>query len=260
MNQASVPQCVIPMFMLMLCSTFGLQYVAGAQEKKAEKPAQLSSADKESTEPASSTAAQQAATVQVEKESAATDLAAGFDFRLLSNAMICSPKSLLDGFTAHPQNTGRSQITEKIIEPKAIEPKLQLPQASKEVAVVPHEQKLHNVSFAQPDAESKQAPKMFHASAYAFQGRTRSGVKTQTGTIAADPRVLPLGTVVQVNAGKYSGVYTVHDTGGAIKGNRVDVWMPTTKEARRFGRRQVKLVVLRYPGQNKPTEKTGGKK
>jgi 3D (Asp-Asp-Asp) domain-containing protein len=132
------------------------------------------------------------------------------------------------------------------------QPNVQLPAAKSNVVTQPSAQKLHDVRFAEPEKDSKHAPKTFHASAYAIQGRTRSGAKTEKGVVAADPRVLPLGTVVQMSAGKYTGVYTVHDTGGAIKGNRVDVWMPSTKEARRFGRRNVKLVVLRYPGQNKP--------
>lgn len=132
------------------------------------------------------------------------------------------------------------------------QPNVQLPVAKSNVVAQPSAQKLHDVKFAEPEKDSKHAPKTFHASAYAIQGRTRSGAKTEKGVVAADPRVLPLGTVVQMSAGKYTGVYTVHDTGGAIKGNRVDVWMPSTKEARRFGRRNVKLVVLRYPGQNKP--------
>jgi 3D (Asp-Asp-Asp) domain-containing protein len=132
------------------------------------------------------------------------------------------------------------------------EPKVTLLQPNVEVAIAPHEQKLHAVKFSEPEVQHPQAPRQFKASAYSINGRTRSGVKTQQGVLAADPRVLPLGTVVQVNAGKYSGVYTVCDTGGAIKGNRVDVWLSSYKEARLFGRRNVKLVVLKYPGQNKP--------
>ncbi len=158
--------------------------------------------------------------------------------------MLCSPEALPEAltefFTVTPQHTPPAQ------------PKVQLPAAKAYLAAQPPAQKLHEVSFAVPDKDSKHAPKTFRASAYAIHGRTRSGAKTEKGVLAADPRVLPLGTVVQVNAGKYTGVYTVHDTGGAIKGNRLDVWMPSTKEALRFGRRNVKLVVLRYPGQNKP--------
>jgi 3D (Asp-Asp-Asp) domain-containing protein len=84
----------------------------------------------------------------------------------------------------------------------------------------------------------------FHATAYCLKGRTASGSFVQSGMIAADPRVLPLGTVVHLSAGSYTGVYTVTDTGGSIKGRRVDVYVPTHREAMQFGRRQVKLKVL----------------
>ena len=140
------------------------------------------------------------------------------------------------------------------------EPKVSLSQAPVEaftIAAPTHAAKLAAVKFAEPESQHAQAPRKFKASAYSINGRTRSGVHTQPGTLAADPRVLPLGTVVQVNAGKYSGVYTVHDTGGAIKGNRVDVWLPTHQEARRFGRRAIKLVVLKYPSQNASTKQPG---
>jgi 3D (Asp-Asp-Asp) domain-containing protein len=63
--------------------------------------------------------------------------------------------------------------------------------------------------------------------------------------IAADPSVLPLGTVVHLRAGRYTGTYTVMDTGGRIKGRRVDVYVESHREAIEFGRRQVKLKVLK---------------
>jgi 3D (Asp-Asp-Asp) domain-containing protein len=84
----------------------------------------------------------------------------------------------------------------------------------------------------------------FHATAYCLKGRTASGVHTRPGIIAADPRVLPLGTVVHLKAGRYTGTYTVMDTGGRIKGRLVDVYVPTYREAREFGRRQVKIKVI----------------
>jgi len=84
----------------------------------------------------------------------------------------------------------------------------------------------------------------FHATAYCLKGRTASGINTRPGVIAADPSVLPLGTVVHLRAGRYTGTYTVMDTGGLIKGRRVDVYVPTHKEAREFGRRQVKIKVI----------------
>ena len=84
----------------------------------------------------------------------------------------------------------------------------------------------------------------FHATAYCLKGRTASGIDTRPGMIAADPRVLPLGTVVHLRAGRYTGTYTVMDTGGLIKGRIVDVYVLTQREAIEFGRRQVKIKVI----------------
>jgi 3D (Asp-Asp-Asp) domain-containing protein len=84
----------------------------------------------------------------------------------------------------------------------------------------------------------------FHATAYCLKGRTASGINTRPGMIAADPSVLPLGTVVHLRAGRYTGIYTVMDTGGRIKGRLVDVYVPTHREALEFGRRQVKIKVI----------------
>lgn len=92
------------------------------------------------------------------------------------------------------------------------------------------------------------AAEHYTATAYAFRGRTATGQKVAKGIIAADRRVLPMGTRVRLDAGTWSGEYTVADTGGAIRGKRIDVWVPTTREAFSFGRRKVKLTVLSYGG------------
>ena len=84
----------------------------------------------------------------------------------------------------------------------------------------------------------------FHATAYCLKGRTASGINTRPGVIAADPSVLPLGTVVHLRAGRYTGTYHVMDTGAHIKGRRVDVYVPSYKEAVEFGRRPVKIKVI----------------
>jgi 3D (Asp-Asp-Asp) domain-containing protein len=84
----------------------------------------------------------------------------------------------------------------------------------------------------------------FHATAYSLKGLTASGERVRPGVIAADPRVLPLGTVVHIRAGRYTGNYTVLDTGGRIKGRKVDIYMPTYKEAKKFGRQRVKIRVI----------------
>ena len=84
----------------------------------------------------------------------------------------------------------------------------------------------------------------FHATAYCLKGRTASGISVRPGMLAADPSVLPLGTVVHLRAGRYTGTYTVMDTGGLIKGRRLDVYVPTYKEAVEFGRQRVKIKVI----------------
>lgn len=104
--------------------------------------------------------------------------------------------------------------------------------------------KLDARAFSMPDEDLGESM-TFQATAYALKGRTRSGANVRRGVVAADPRVLPLGSVVQIKAGKYTGVYTVHDTGGRIKGNIIDVWVPNNHEARQFGRRKIQLQVLK---------------
>ncbi len=81
----------------------------------------------------------------------------------------------------------------------------------------------------------------FSASAYCFSGRTAMGHPVRRGLIAADPRVLKLGSKVVISAGPWSGTYLVSDTGGAIKGKRIDIWVPGCSEARKFGRRTVQI-------------------
>jgi len=125
------------------------------------------------------------------------------------------------------------------------QPKISLKNPSIQFKVKLNESKLNGLAFAEPDLELPIAAPSFQATAYALQGRTRSGVYVRRGVIAADPRVIPLGSVVQIKTPGYSGVYTVHDTGKRIKGKMIDVWVGTPREARMFGRRQIKLHVLR---------------
>ena len=89
------------------------------------------------------------------------------------------------------------------------------------------------------------------ATAYSLRGRTASGRLVSKGIIAADPRVLPLGSRVRIDAGAYSGEYLVADTGGMVRGKRIDIWTPSSREAMRFGRRTVKLTVLSLGGKKK---------
>ena len=72
------------------------------------------------------------------------------------------------------------------------------------------------------------------------------GSKSRKGTVAADPNVLPLGSKIRVSgAGAYSGEYTVVDSGGKVKGNVIDICMSSVREARKFGRKQVEVKILK---------------
>jgi 3D (Asp-Asp-Asp) domain-containing protein len=94
-------------------------------------------------------------------------------------------------------------------------------------------------------------PASYVATAYSLRGRTASGKPVAKGLIAADPRHLPLGSRVRLEAGDYSGEYLVADTGTLVRGKRIDIWTPTSREAMRFGRRTVKLTVLSLPNRKK---------
>ena len=84
----------------------------------------------------------------------------------------------------------------------------------------------------------------FKATAYCLKGRTAVGGAVRRGIVAADPRILPLGTRIFINAGSYSGSYVVADTGGMVRGKILDVWVPSCSEAIKFGRKSVSVSVL----------------
>lgn len=87
----------------------------------------------------------------------------------------------------------------------------------------------------------------FSATAYCKGDTTASGVGVRTGVAAADPSILPVGSVVTVTTDnpRYNGVYTVMDTGPEVKGRELDLYLWSCKEALQFGRKQVQVNVLR---------------
>jgi 3D (Asp-Asp-Asp) domain-containing protein len=87
----------------------------------------------------------------------------------------------------------------------------------------------------------------FIATAYSVEGEGASGKWSHPGTVAADRTILPLNSRIRIyGAGRYSGDYTVEDTGGKVDGRHIDVYMPSRAEAKKFGRQRVKVVVLKY--------------
>ncbi len=78
-------------------------------------------------------------------------------------------------------------------------------------------------------------------------GITATGRKAGYGIVAVDPSVIPLGTKLYIESadGKYVyGTAIAADTGGAIKGNRIDLCFNTRSEAINFGRRPMKVYIL----------------
>ena len=83
------------------------------------------------------------------------------------------------------------------------------------------------------------------ATAYSVTGITASGEWTHRHVVAADPDVIPIGSRVKVlRAGKYSGEYVVADTGVKIQGRKLDIYMPSEKECKRFGVKPVRIKVI----------------
>jgi 3D (Asp-Asp-Asp) domain-containing protein len=75
---------------------------------------------------------------------------------------------------------------------------------------------------------------------------TASGVRTHWGTVAADWRLYPPGTRLQLE-GFPDTIFTVEDSGGAIRGQIFDVWFPDLAEARAFGTQKLQVTILAPP-------------
>lgn len=87
----------------------------------------------------------------------------------------------------------------------------------------------------------------FSATAYCKGETTASGATVRTGIAAADPALLPVGSVVRIESigERYDGIYTVMDTGPSVRGREVDIYMWSCHEALAFGHRRATLTVLR---------------
>ena len=86
-----------------------------------------------------------------------------------------------------------------------------------------------------------------------WYGITATGTKAKVGTIAVDPRVIPLGTQVYIEGlygAKNYGYGSAEDTGGAIKGNIIDVYFDSKSKCESWGRRHnVEVNIRAYPGE-----------
>ncbi|HCA60125.1 MAG TPA: hypothetical protein DEP46_19345 [Blastocatellia bacterium] len=184
----------------------------------------------------------------------------GFMKNLLKSGVLVALLSLLVVFVYAQTTTEKAenfnieeQVEENISTVEAVPS--ETPKINKEATAKPVVEKKEEPAKAEePEQEGEKLVKKtassrargaskgrFVATAYCLRGRTASGAMVRNGIIAADPRVLRLGTKVYIDGGGRSGEYLVADTGGKIKGNKIDIWMASCAEARRFGRRTVSL-------------------
>lgn len=114
---------------------------------------------------------------------------------------------------------------------------------------------------AEPELTEAPAPGVrlrFTATAYCRGTTTASGVNVRSGIAAADPNLLPVGSVVRVDrlGDRYDGIYTVMDTGPKVHGRHLDIYIWNCDEALRLGRRSMSITVLRMgwnPQNSTPT-------
>jgi 3D (Asp-Asp-Asp) domain-containing protein/predicted nucleic acid-binding Zn-ribbon protein len=93
-----------------------------------------------------------------------------------------------------------------------------------------------------PSAETASGERTLtvEASGYAIRGRTATGLPTAWGVVAVDPSVIPLGTKLTI-PGYGQGVAA--DTGGAVRGAKIDLWFPSLAQALAWGRRTVTITI-----------------
>ncbi|MGI6065930.1 MAG: ubiquitin-like domain-containing protein [Bacillota bacterium] len=101
------------------------------------------------------------------------------------------------------------------------------------------------LQFASRGGQRFQFEKVMEATATAYTHtgrRTACGTVPKVGTVAVDPSQIPLGSKLYVEG---YGFGKAEDTGGSIRGQRIDVFLETEGEARRWGRKNVKVYVLK---------------
>ena len=94
----------------------------------------------------------------------------------------------------------------------------------------------------------------FITTAYCMGQTTASGVGVTTGIVAADKKLLPEGSVIEIDGvpgrpeslpDRYRGIYTVMDTGPMVTGRHIDLYLWSCTESLKFGKRDAIITVLR---------------
>ena len=104
-----------------------------------------------------------------------------------------------------------------------------------------HKSNLKKVTTSSSSSSVKKTLKV-KAYAYTGGGYTATGTKARYGTLAVDPKVIPYGTKVYIK--ELDKVFTAEDCGGAIKGNKIDIFMGSETDAYSWGRRTIDIYIL----------------
>jgi 3D (Asp-Asp-Asp) domain-containing protein len=99
----------------------------------------------------------------------------------------------------------------------------------------------HQQQLSHRHNQVKKVEMMMTVTSYSLRGRTATGSKPKIGTAAVDPRVIPLGTILFIPG---YGWARAEDTGSAIKGHKIDVWLPSRSQALKWGRKKLKVKVF----------------
>lgn len=120
-----------------------------------------------------------------------------------------------------------------------------------EITQVGTKERPQTSTYSKVNFEGKQVLKKIVMQATAYDpsagSRTALGTRARIGAVAVDPRVIPLGSKLYIESAdgfQTYGYAVAEDTGGAIKGKRIDLFYGSSAEARRFGRRNVVVYVL----------------
>ena len=111
------------------------------------------------------------------------------------------------------------------------------------------------ISRSEPKKDNKEYLGVFDSTAYDLSvascgkapdhpeyGITRSGTKAREGVVAVDPNVIPLGTKLYIEG---IGNVVAEDSGGAIKGRIIDIFMPNNQDCKDWGRREIKVWIVK---------------
>lgn len=104
-----------------------------------------------------------------------------------------------------------------------------------------NEASIVNESNAKTNDINKDNKIHVEATAYSGHSITATGTKPKWGTIAVDPTVIPYGTKVYIP--KFDMVFTAEDCGGAIKGNKIDIFMNNESQCINWGRRTIDIYI-----------------